>query len=385
MEIHVSCGSGVETATKIELRELGIDAPCINGRFIFEGKPEDVARCNLLLRTADKVQLALARFRAESFDELFEGVQSIPWQDYIPETAAIIVNAKSIKSKLFGLSAIQSISKKAIIVSLKKKYRSLPESGEGVKIEISIAEDEATVSLDTTGEGLHKRGYRDLVWEAPIRETLAAAIIKLSVWNPERQLLDTFCGSGTIPIESAMIALGMAPGLYRHFAFENLGIVDEGYFGKLKKEAEDKINWGIKPRISGFDINPKAIKLAVHHADNFGLGKYIHFETSDMRKVSSRYKYGVIISNPPYGERLLEEKELRELYRDFGKLYRSLDGWSLYAITSYADFERCFGRRADGNRKMFNAGLECRLYRYLGAKPPVGGIQVNNHSVLFLV
>lgn len=370
MEIQVGCGAGVETATKIELRELGIDAPCIHGRFIFEGNGEDIVKCNLLLRTADRVQVVLGRFAAATFDALFEGIKSIAWQEIVSRNAAIIVNARSTKSALFALSSIQSIAKKAIVVNLKKKYSSLPETGAPVRIEISLYQDEATVTLDTSGDGLHKRGYRDLVWEAPIRETLAAAIIKLSVWNPERQLIDTFCGSGTIAIEAAMIALNIAPGLYRRFAFQDLDIVDQDILPRLKEEATARIERDKKPRIAGYDINPKAVKLAVHHASNFHLEHAVHFETRDMRTVSSRYKYGVIITNPPYGERLLEEKELRELYRDFGKLYRSLDEWSLYAITSYADFERCFGKKADGNRKIFNAGLECRLYRYLGEKPP---------------
>jgi len=370
MNISVSCGSGVETATKIELRELGIEAPCINGRFIFEGTHDDMIRCNLLLRTADRVAIVLGRFHAETFDELFEGVSAIPWQDVLPRDTVLLVNAKSQKSKLFALSALQSVSKKAIVEKLIKKYGAAPESGEEARIEISILNDEASVSLDTSGEGLHKRGYRDLVWEAPIRETLAAAILKLSVWNPERALIDTFCGSGTIPIEAAMMGMNIAPGLYREFAFEKLALVSGGLFGRYKKEAEERVDRTKKLRISGFDINPKSIQLAMHHAANIGLEKAIHFETKDMREVCSRYQYGVIVSNPPYGERLMEEKELRELYKDFGKLYRSLDGWSLYAITAYGDFERCFGKRADGNRKLFNAGLECKLYRYLGARPP---------------
>lgn len=369
MEIHVGCGSGVETATKLELREMGIDAPCINGRFIFEGGGDEIVKCNLLLRTADRVQVRLAKFPASTFDELFEGVKEVNWADIIPRDAAIIVNAKSVKSKLTAVSSIQSVSKKAIVESLKKKYATLPETGAAVRIEINLFQDEVSVLLDTSGDGLHKRGYRDLVWQAPIRETLAAAIIKLSVWAPDRALIDAFCGSGTIPIEAAMSALNIPAGYFRKFAFEDLSLVERGLLEKRRREAEEKIERDKKLRVSGFDINPKAIKLAMHHAKNIGLEKYIHFETKDMRGISSRYKYGVIISNPPYGERLMEERELRELYKDFGKLYRSMDGWSLYTITAYPDFERCFGKKADGNRKMYNAGIECRLYRYLGSKP----------------
>lgn len=369
MLLSVSCGSGVETATKIELRDLGIDAPCINGRFVFEGTPEDIVRCNLFLRTADRVSVVLSRFRAETFDELFEGVAAIPWQELLPRDAAILITAKSQKSKLFALSSIQSVSKKAVVRRLIAKFGLAPESGAAARVEVAIACDEAVVSLDTSGEGLHKRGYRDLVWEAPIRETLAAAILKLSVWDAERPLIDTFCGSGTIAIEAAMMGYNIAPGLYREFSFPHLGLVESGVFERYKREAEERVDKVKKLRISGFDINPKAIKLAVHHASNIGLEKDIHFETKDMREISSRYKYGVIVTNPPYGERLMEEKELRELYKDFGKLYKSLDEWSLYAITAYGDFERCFGKKADGNRKLFNAGIECKLYKYLGARP----------------
>lgn len=369
MEIVVNCGFGTETALKLELKSLGIEAGCNNGRFIFEGSAEDVVKCNLYLRTADRVLIRLKQFMALTFDELFDNTFDIEWQDIISEDGAIMVNAKSVDSKLFSLSSIQSIVKKAIVEKLKKRYKSLPETGARYKLEISLVNDEVSVLLDTSGDGLHKRGYRDLVWEAPIKETLAAAVIKLSVWNPDRALIDPFCGSGTIPIEAAMTALNIAPGLYRNFLFEGYSFMPPELLNKEKHIAEEMIDRDKKLRISGFDINKKAIKLAVRHAKNIGLDSYIHFETADMRTVSSRFKYGVIITNPPYGERLMEERELKELYKDFGKMYMALDGWSLYAVSSYSCFEKCFGVKADKTRRMYNANLECRLYQYLGPKP----------------
>ncbi len=371
MKIIVTSGFGIETATKLELRSLGIEAPSERGRFYFEGTTQDVVNCNLNLRVAGKVYVELDKFRATTFDDLFDGIYAMPWADIIPQNAVIIVNAKSIDSTLFAMSSLQSVSKKAIVKKLCEKYRSLPEDGVVVKLEISLVNDVCSVLLDTTGDGLHKRGYRDMVWEAPIKETIASAIIKLSVWNPDRPIIDAFTGSGTIPIECAMIALNMAPGLKRKFLLEDNSLVfDPSLMRLAKQQAEANINWDAKPRISGFDIDKRAIRLAQHHAENFGLSKYIHFEASDMRNISSRYKYGVIISNPPYGERLMGNEDLFGLYRDFGKMYRSLDNWSLYAITSFTNFERAFGSMATKNRKIYNAKLECRLYQYLGERPP---------------
>ncbi|MFA5448992.1 MAG: class I SAM-dependent RNA methyltransferase [Clostridia bacterium] len=370
MDIMVAVGSGAETATKIELREMGIDAPCINGRFVFEGSGLEVAKCNLLLRTADRVYIRLKIFTAVTFDELFDNTINYPWEDIVSRRGAIIVNAKSVKSKLFALSSIQSIAKKAIVERLKKKYTHLPEDGAPHKIEISIYSDEVTIALDTSGDGLHKRGYRDLVYEAPIKETLAAAIIKLSVWTPERALIDPFAGSGTIPIEAAMAAKNIAPGINRSFLFEGYDFIDKSHLASERNLAKERIERDKPVRIAGYDINKRAIGLAVRHAKNAGLERDIHFETTNMQGVSSRYKYGVVITNPPYGERLMEEAELKELYKAFGAWYMSLDKWSLYAISGYPLFEKSFGVRADKTRRMYNANIECRLYQYIGARPP---------------
>lgn len=369
MEIIVSSGSGIETAAKIELRKLGIDAPCHNGKFIFNGNEEDIVKLNLNLRTCDRVYIRLACFTAMSFDELYDYTRDIAWVDIIPADAAIIVNAKSVDSKLYALSAIQSIVKKAIVDKLKVKYPVLLESGAAYNVEIRVIKNEVWVMLDTSGEPLHKRGYRKLVGEAPIKETIAAAIINLSVWNPDRPLIDPFTGSGTIPIEAAMIALNMAPGINRNFAFEHFNFIDKERLVVARKQAYDMIDWDRKLKIYGYDINYKAIQLAMTHAENIKLEKYIHFEKNDMRNIATRQKYGVIICNPPYGERLMEEKDIKILYSDFGKMYRSLDSWSCYVITSYYDFEKYFGLKSIKNRKIFNANLECRLYQYLGKKP----------------
>lgn len=369
MRIEVASGFGIETATKLELKRLGITAPCEGGRFAFEGDGRDVARCNLWLRTADRVFVCLAEFPAASFDELFDGIRSIAWQDVLQKDQRVVVDAKSVNSKLFALSAVQSVAKKAIVEKMKEQGAGLPETGAPLFLEICLVNDVARVLVDTSGAGLHKRGYRKLVWEAPLKETIAAAILELSVWKPERVLVDAFCGSGTIPIEAAMRGLNIAPGLYRDFAFEGYSFVDAGVLPALKAEAADAVDWDAKLRISGFDIEKKAIQMAVSSASNFGLDKYIHFETADMRTVKSRFKYGVLVSNPPYGERIGDRSELPSLHRDFGNMYRSLDDWCAYVITAAKDFERQFGGRATRKRKIYNANLECCLYQYLGTAP----------------
>ena len=365
LELSVTSASGIEAVTKRELEGLGY-APggATYGRISFEGDYRDMARANVMLRTANRVFINIARFHAETFDELFDGIKNIPWQSIIPKNARVIVNAKSFKSKLYALSSIQKITKKAIVTAM----GSLFESGGTYTIEIVVNEDDVLVALDTSGTALHKRGYRTYVGEAPLRETLASAIILLSIWKWDRPFVDPFCGSGTLPIEAALIATNTAPGLNRNFAFENFIKAPE-VITSVKEEARDNIVLDRDLRISGFDINKDAISLALRHARNAGVDSKIHLQVADMRTLSSRFSHGVIVTNPPYGERLLGEKELQTLYRDFGKVYRSLDDWSAYVITSYDNFERYFGARADKTRKLYNSELECKLYRYLGAPP----------------
>lgn len=371
LNIEVAVASGIEAVVKRELLRLGYEPRGANlGRIEFEGTFEDVLRANVFLRSANRVRIELSKFKAQTFDELFDGIFAMRWQDVLTKDAKIVVDAKSVKSKLFALSAVQSIVKKAIISKLSTVYNcSFNESGAAYCIEAAIVDDVVTVTLDTSGEGLHKRGYRTYLGDAPIRETLAAAMIQLSVWNSDRPLIDPFCGSGTIPVEASLIGLDIAPGMNRNFAceqFANAPKVRE----KVQEEALQRIKRDRQLHISGFDINKDAIKLAFKHAERAGVKDNIHFQVQDMRDLSSKYAHGVIITNPPYGERLMKEDELKALYRDFGKVTAKLDEWCVYAITSYRAFEKYFGRRADKVRKLYNSELECNFYQYLASPPP---------------
>ena len=373
MEICVTSASGIEAVTKRELYKIigKEDLSAINGRIKFEGDESDVAKCNLNLRTGNRVEIVLGGFKAETFDDLFEGIKAIPFEEYISRDGKIIVNAKSVQSKLFAYSAIQSVSKKAICERLCKKFgvNELNESGARYKIEVAALKDYVTVTLDTSGDGLHRRGYRGLVGEAPLKETLAAALVELSVWNKSRPLADLFCGTGTIPIEACMIALNIPAGLNRGFDFQNWKCFDKKIFDRAAEEAKANIVTDADLRISGFDIDDKQLKLARKHAELAGVDKYIHFQRADMRDFSSRFSHGVIISNPPYGERLSDRKEVEKLYRDYGKKVASLDDWCAYTLTPVDDFERLFGKKADKKRKIYNGKIECCYYSHL-APPP---------------
>lgn len=373
MEICVTSASGIEAVTKRELYKIigKEDLSAINGRIKFDGDESDVAKCNLNLRTGNRVEIVLGGFKAETFDDLFEGIKAIPFEEYICRDGKIIVNAKSVQSKLFAYSAIQSVSKKAICERLCKKYgvNELGESGARYKIEVAALKDYVTVTLDTSGDGLHRRGYRGLVGEAPLKETLAAALVELSVWNKSRPLADLFCGTGTIPIEACMIALNIPAGLNRGFDFQNWKCFDKKIFDRAAEEAKANIVTDADLRISGFDIDDKQLKLARKHAELAGVDKYIHFQRADMRDFSSRFSHGVIISNPPYGERLSDRKEVEKLYRDYGKKVALLDDWCAYTLTPVDDFERLFGKKADKKRKIYNGKIECFYYSHL-APPP---------------
>ena len=373
MEICVTSASGIEAVTKRELYKIigKEDLSAINGRIKFEGDESDVAKCNLNLRTGNRVEIVLGGFKAETFDDLFEGIKAIPFEEYICRDGKIIVNAKSVQSKLFAYSAIQSVSKKAICERLCKKYgvNELNESGARYKIEVAALKDYVTVTLDTSGDGLHRRGYRGLVGEAPLKETLAAALVELSVWNKSRPFADLFCGMGTIPIEACMIALNIPAGLNRGFDFQNWKCFDKKIFDRAAEEAKANIVTDADLRIGGFDIDDKQLKLARKHAELAGVDKYIHFQRADMRDFSSRFSHGVIISNPPYGERLSDRKEVEKLYRDYGKKVASLGDWCAYTLTPVDDFERLFGKKADKKRKIYNGKIECCYYSHL-APPP---------------
>ena len=371
-QIAISTGFGLEAVTKREVSALlGVEhCPALQGILRLQATPNEIAKCNLWLRTAERVYIVVGEAEIKTFDELFDFVSTLPWAQYLPQDANIHVLGKSVDSTLYGVSACQSIAKKAIVVALQKAYRTkeLPESGVQYDITVDLYHDHCTILIDTSGKGLHRRGYRTLVGEAALKETMAAALILLSVWNPTKPLIDPFCGSGTIPIEAALIGRNIAPGLNRSFAFEDWEWFDSG-IDKLKEEAKAAIR-DVPLSISGFDIDPEAIKLCRYHAKQAGVEEDIHFQCMDMREVSSRHPYGVIVTNPPYGERLLDDKQVDKLMRDFAQVYRALPDWSLYLISSYAFLERAMGRSADKTRKLYNGKLQCRLYQYMGARPP---------------
>lgn len=365
-DISVSSAAGIEAVTKRELKSLGItDAPAVNGRINFKGDLNKVAECNLRLRTANRVYIVLACFKAEDFDALYGGVYDIEWGDILPCDAKIVVEGKCVSSKLMAVSACCSVSKKAICNRLSDRYRRpIEESGERYKIEISVYKNTVTVFLDTSGDGLHRRGYRGLVGEAPLKETLASALIYLSGWNASMPLADVFCGSGTFPIEAAQIALGIPPGANRDFDFLHWKNFDFSFFGEMKAEALAGADLTKELNISGFDIDERQIRLAMKHAELAGVRDRIHLQRADMREFSTKKREGVFICNPPYGERLSERRAVTELYRDFGKMCARFPDWTCCVLTSVPDFEKWFGKRADKKRKIYNGKLECNFYTF---------------------
>ena len=369
--IEAAAASGTEAAVKRELVALGYEPSGAEyGRIRFQGDMRDAARANVFLRTAGRVRIELARFPARSFDELYDGVRALPWRDIMGAHAALTVTARSIHSTLFSLSDIQRVTKKAAADSLAAAYglRTLPEDGVRYSVEAGIADDVLTLALDTSGEGLHKRGYRTLVGAAPIRETLAASIIAMSFWRPDRAFADPFTGSGTFPVEAAMIAAGMAPGENRHFAFERFefappvlrDVLEEARAGHVPSPKAD---------IVASDISADAIKMARLHAKKAGVDGLIRFSVADAADFVSDRSHGVLFANPPYGERLMGRRELEEMCRGFGRAFSALDEWSAFVITSMRSFEKYFGRKADKKRTLYNSEIECSLLRFPGAPP----------------
>ena len=374
-ELFAPCHFGLEAVLKREIIDLGYEVTeVVDGRVSFEGDEEAIARCNVFLRTTERVMLKVGSFKAVTFDELFEKTKALPWENFIPKDGKFWVKkASSIKSKLFSPSDIQRIVKKAIVDRLSGKYNILrfPEDGSEYPIRITILKDEVTVGLDTSGESLHKRGYRRLTVKAPITETLSAALISLTPWKKDRLLIDPFCGSGTIPIEAAMIGLNIAPGMKRDFqamAWDN--ILPKSLFKEAKKEAEDLVDRETKLSIQGYDLDTSALDAARGNLSFAGLEGNIHFQQRDMRDISSAKKYGFIITNPPYGERLEEKEAMPQLYREMGKAFQRLDEWSYYIITGFEDAPKYFGRKPDKNRKIYNGMMKTYFYSYQGAKPP---------------
>ncbi|MBR4994297.1 MAG: class I SAM-dependent RNA methyltransferase [Lachnospiraceae bacterium] len=374
-ELIAPCHFGMEAVLKREIIDLGYDIAEINdGRVSFFGDEEAVARANVNLRTAERILIKAGSFHAETFDELFEGTKAIEWESYIPKDGKFwVAKAASVKSKLFSPSDIQSIMKKAMVERLKGVYHIewFKEEGASFPLRVFIMKDEVTIGIDTTGDSLHKRGYRLLKAKAPIAENLAAGLIMLTPWNKDRILIDPFCGSGTIPIEAAMMAANMAPGMHRSFlGMGQKEIITPSLWKDTVEEAEDMVDLNVEPDIQGFDIDPDMVSVARENARKAGVEDLIHFQKRDVADLSHAKKYGFIITNPPYGERLDEKETVGRLYKVLGERYKQLDSWSMFLITSYEEAEKAIGKKADKNRKIYNGMMKTYYYQYMGPRPP---------------
>jgi len=372
-DLIATTGFGIEAVTARELMNLGYtDLKTENGRVTFKGDESAIARCNLWLRTADRILVKAAEFPATTFEQLFQGVKAIPWGDFLPENAEMHVTGRSVRSGLFSVPDCQSITKKAVVEKMKEKYHReiFEENGPKYKIEVALLKDIATITVDTTGLGLNKRGYRKIAGDAPLKETMACALILLSYWKRGRILVDPLCGSGTIPIEAAMIAMNKAPGISRSFVAETWENIPKKVWSDARQEALDSVIKDVPHTIYGSDLDPKAIDLSILHAMQAGIGSTAQFKQMNVMDLHSAEKYGFIITNPPYGERIGDIKAVENLYRNLGTVYSRLDSWSLYLITSHPQFEKLFGRQADKRRKLYNGQLLCQYYQFLGSKPP---------------
>ena len=374
-EIITPCHFGLEAVLKREIVDLGYEPSLVeDGRVTFVGDEEAVCRANIFLRTAERVLIKAGSFQAETFDELFENTKAIAWEEFIPQDGRFwVAKASSIKSRLFSPSDIQRIMKKAMVERMKTGYgvNVLPETGPAYPIRVFLYKDQVTVGIDTTGDSLHKRGYRTEAGKAPISETLAAALILLTPWKSGRILVDPFCGSGTFPIEAAMMAANMAPGKNRTFlaqAWENL--VPESFWNDALEEAEELQDLSVETDIQGYDIDGEIMRVARANAARAGVEKLIHLQQRPLSALSHPKKYGFLIMNPPYGERIEEKENLPALYKELGEKIRQLDSWSAYVITAYEDAERYIGRKADRNRKIYNGMMKTYYYQYIGPKPP---------------
>lgn len=375
MEYIGLCHFGLESVLKREITDLGYDIVAVeDGRVTFSGDADAIARANIFIRTAERIMIKVGAFRAFTFDQLFEETKKLPWEDLIPKNGRFWVTKATTKnSKLFSSSDIQSIVKKAIVERMKGSYHIdwFSEDGEDYPIRVFIHKDVVTIGLDTSGVSLHKRGYRKLAAKAPISETLAAALIMLTPWNKDRILVDPFCGSGTFPIEAAMIGANIAPGMNREFTAENwTGIVPKKAWYEAVTEANDLIMNDIKMQIQGYDLDAAVVKAAMENAKEAGVDQHIHFQQRDVKDLRHPKKYGFVITNPPYGERLEEREDLPALYRTMGESFKQLDSWSYYIITSYDEAEKYIGRKADKNRKIYNGMIKAYFYQFLGPKPP---------------
>ncbi len=374
-ELMAPCHFGLESVLKKEIIDLGYDVLKVeDGRVTFLGDEEGICRANVNLRTAERILIKIGSFHAETFEELFQGTKKLPWENYIPKNGKFwVAKAASIKSKLFSPSDIQSIMKKAMVERLKETYKIswFEEDGDRFPIRVFLMKDEVTVGLDTSGDSLHKRGYRKLTSKAPIAENLAAALIMLTPWKKDRILVDPFCGSGTFPIEAALMAANIAPGMNREFlAMDWEHLVKKQVWYDTLEEARENVDLSVKTDIQGYDLDPDMVRIARENARLAGVEEMIHFQVRPVSQLSHPKKYGFVITNPPYGERLEEKKDLPKLYQTIGERYKQLDDWSLYLITAYDKVEQDIGRKADKNRKIYNGMMKTYFYQFAGARPP---------------
>lgn len=364
---------GLEAIVAKEVRALGYECQVENGRIEYKGDELAIARSNLWLRTADRIKIVVGEFRATTFDELFEKTKALPWEQFLPENAEFPVSGKSVKSKLFSISDCQAIVKKAIVERLKEQYKRtgwFEENGPLFKIEVAMLKDIATITIDSSGAGLHKRGYRAAQGEAPIKETLAAALVMLTNWSTDRPFVDPFCGSGTIPIEAALIGQNIAPGFNREFVSESWGWLPSSAWDDARTEAEDLARYDQVLDIVGSDIDHRMVKIATENAFEAGLGDCISFKQMQVRDFHTTKEYGVIVGNPPYGERLGDKDAVEQMYHEMGLALTPFDTWSIYILTSNENFENCFGKTATKKRKLFNGFIKTDYYQYWGKRPP---------------
>ena len=374
-ELIAPCHFGLEAVLKKEVGDLGYEIVQVeDGRVTFLGGPEAICRANVFLRTAERVLLKAGSFHAETFEELFQNTKAIPWEELISQDGKFwVTKASSIKSKLFSPSDIQRIMKKAMVERMKTAYKTeiFPETGSSYPLRVFLYKDQVTVGIDTSGDSLHKRGYRTWTSKAPITETLAAALIMLTPWKKDRILVDPFCGSGTFPIEAAMMAANMAPGMNRSFLSEDWkNLIPRKTWYEAMDEANDLLDDTVDVDIQGYDIDGEIVKAARANAEAAGVDHLIHFQQRPVSALSHPKKYGFLITNPPYGERIEEKENLPGLYRELGERIKSLDAWSAYIITAYEDAEKYIGRKADRNRKIYNGMMKTYFYQFLGPKPP---------------
>ncbi|MFB4211439.1 class I SAM-dependent RNA methyltransferase [Shouchella sp. JSM 1781072] len=364
---------GLEAICAREVKALGYEDVAVeNGRVVFTSTVEAIPRANLWLRTADRIKILVGSFKAVTFDELFEKTKALPWADLLPPHAEFPVIGRSVKSTLFSVSDCQAIVKKAVVESLKKQYKRgwFDEDGPLYRIEVALLKDQAQLTIDSSGVGLHQRGYRALHNQAPLKETLAAAMVQLTTWNVDRPFADPFCGSGTLAIEAALIGQNIAPGFNRDFVSEDWHWVGQDYWNKARQEVEDLAKYDQKLDIVGSDIDHRSIELAKNNAAEAGFADLISFKQMQISDFSHRGRYGVLVANPPYGERIGEQEEVEAMYKDMGRIMQSFETWSVYVLTSHEDFETLYGKKASKKRKLYNGNIKTDYYQFFGPRPP---------------